>query len=97
MHACNTSDGRATSSPVVERMELPVPDNGPGLITLPHALNFCRHGGEVRHLSAEETYGHWIVWGHYACADCRRVALDATSYEPSEATIAGRRLGIAKR
>lgn len=96
MHACNISDRRETTSPVA-RMDLPLSESGPGLITLPHALNFCRHGHEVRHLTAEETFGHWIVWGHYACSDCRRVALEATSYEPKEATIAGRRLGIVKR
>jgi hypothetical protein len=78
-------------------MDLSMSDDFPGLVTLAHALNNCRHGQEVRHLTAEETGGHWIVWGHYACDDCRRVALDAMSYEPKEATIAGRRLSIAKR
>jgi hypothetical protein len=78
-------------------MDLSTPENGPGFVTLAQALNLCRHGHEVRHLTAEETAGHWIVWGHYACHACRRVALDAMSYEPKEATIAGRRLAIGKR
>jgi len=66
--------------------------------TLPRLkiLNLFEHS-DVRHLTAEETGGQWIVWGHYACNDCRRVALDAMSYEPKEATIAGRRLLIARR
>jgi hypothetical protein len=78
-------------------MDLSTPEKAPGLVTLAQALNHCRHGQEVRHLTAEETGGQWIVWGHYACDACRRVALDAMSYEPTEATIAGRRLSIARR
>jgi hypothetical protein len=78
-------------------MDLSTPEKAPGLVTLAQALNHCRHGQEVRHLTAEETGGQWIVWGHYACDACRRVALDAMSYEPTEATIEGRRLSIARR
>jgi len=73
------------------------PDVHPRTIQLNHALNFCRHGHEVRQLTVEEVLGHWIVWGHYACAHCSRVALDAYSHEPAEAEIAGRRLPILTR
>jgi hypothetical protein len=74
-----------------------LPEDRPRSVTLAHALNFCRHGREVGVLTSEETFGHWIIWGHYACPDCRQVALDVTTHEPSEATIGGRNLPIRKR
>ncbi|MGE0159499.1 MAG: hypothetical protein AB7T31_08790 [Gemmatimonadales bacterium] len=77
-------------------MDLTFPESGPP-ITLSHALSFCRHGREIRELSTEETYGHWVVWGHYACSECERVALDASTHEPTVALIAGRRLRVSKR
>jgi hypothetical protein len=68
----------------------------PHTIRLNHSLNFCRHGHEVRDLSAQAALGHWIVWGHYACPYCEQVALDALDEEPQEAVIAGRRLPIQR-
>ena len=78
-------------------MDLPISDSALRPVTLAHALNHCRHGREVRNLTTEETFGAWVIWGQYACPDCEHVALDATSFEPLEATIAGRRLKISRR
>jgi len=66
-------------------------------IQLNQQLNFCRHGHEVRHVTAQATLGHWILWGHYACPQCEQVALDALNEEPHEALIAGRRLPVEIR
>jgi len=65
-------------------------------VRLNEALNLCRHGHEVRNLSAQRGLGHWIVWGDYGCSECRQVALDAFPDEPAEATLAGRRLPIRR-
>jgi hypothetical protein len=78
-------------------MDLPISDSGLRPVALAHALNSCRHGREMRDLTTEETFGAWVIWGHYACPECVRVALDATNFEPHEAMIAGRRLKISRR
>jgi hypothetical protein len=78
-------------------MDLPIPESDLRPVTLAHALNHCRHGHEVRDLTTEETFGAWVIWGRYACPECGHVALDATTFEPHEATIAGKRLKISRR
>ena len=78
-------------------MDLPIPESGAPPVEISYALNYCRHGREVRQLSTEETFGAWVIWGHYACPECGRIALDATTSEPREANLAGRRLEIRKR
>jgi hypothetical protein len=71
-----------------------MPPDGPSQITLPRDLNLCRHGKELRRLSAQVSLGRWLVWGHYACADCPTVVLDHFEEMPDEALIAGRLLPI---
>jgi hypothetical protein len=53
-----------------------------GVITLDNALGQCRHGAEVRDFSAKEGPTGWVIWGHYACAACRTVALHVASTHP---------------
>ena len=107
MHQRDTSSGagprdfraqrKSPDSPDEASTGTPVQLHDPGTISLHHALNFCRHGHEVRDLSTQGALGHWVIWGHYACPQCQQVALDAIDEEPKVATIAGRRLQIARR
>lgn len=78
-------------------MDLPTSEPALPPVNLAQALNYCRHGREVRDLTTEETFGAWVIWGRYACPDCGHVALDATNFEPHEATIAGKLLKISRR
>ena len=67
------------------------------IVSIPHELNFCRHGQEVRRLTTHESLGRWIVWGHYACSHCRTMVFDHFEERPREALIAGRRLPVHPR
>jgi hypothetical protein len=67
------------------------------IVSVPHELNYCRHGKEVRHITANESLGRWVVWGHYACEHCRTVAMDHFADLPEAVVVAGRRLAVHPR
>lgn len=64
------------------------------VISLNNTFSHCRHGTEVRDVSAREGPDGWVVWGHYACRQCDRVALLVTSSRPRAVTFSGRMLPV---
>jgi hypothetical protein len=66
-----------------------------GVIQLNDALGHCRHGAEIQDFSAKESPGAgWVIWGHYACAVCRVMALHVASTRPQSVQINGRRFPV---
>ena len=57
----------------------------------------CRHGYELRRLSAERAEKGWLVWGHYGCVECARVAFELCAERPTDALVAARRFKVQSR
>jgi hypothetical protein len=66
-------------------------------IVLPPELISCRHGMEIRHVTTHKSLSRWLLWGHYACPDCRTMILDHFTSPPMEVIIAGRLLLVHAR
>ena len=71
-------------------------DSGP-TVTLPPELSSCRHGLDLCHLTTHKSLGRWLLWGHYACSECRTVILAHFQDPPTDAVIEGRLLPIHAR
>ncbi len=63
-------------------------------VVLHHGFNLCRHGRELRRLTATSMSDRWLTWGQYACRDCRRMMLGGSDERPDEVLIAGQRLPV---
>jgi hypothetical protein len=68
----------------------------PRVVDLPGALISCRHGNEVERVTAEQSITGWLMWGHYTCDQCERVAFHYVRERPDEARIGTWRLAIAR-
>ena len=66
----------------------------PDVITLHDDFSHCRPGTEVRDVSAKEGTEGWVIWGHYACLTCDKVALRVTATLPHAVKINGRMLPV---
>jgi hypothetical protein len=64
------------------------------IISLSSTFSHCRHGIEVRDVSAKEGPDGWVVWGHYACPQCDKIALLVTSSRPQAVTLSDRMLPV---
>jgi hypothetical protein len=65
-----------------------------GVFRLNHAFSRCRHGHEIRDVSAKAAGDGWLIWGHYACRQCDSVALDHVLETPRVAMVGERKLPI---
>ena len=72
------------------------PDPTP-TVTLAPELCSCRHGFELCHLTTHKSLGRWLLWGHYACGQCRTVILAHFPDPPTEAVIEGRLVPVHAR
>jgi hypothetical protein len=67
----------------------------PRVVELPRALRFCRHGRDVERVTAGQSLGGWLIWGHYGCDQCERVAFHYMKDRPDEVIVGTQRLPIA--
>ena len=65
-----------------------------GVIDLREAFNRCRHGIELRDVSAQQGADGWVIWGHYSCPQCNRVALHVSGEVPRAVNVSGRMMPV---
>jgi hypothetical protein len=74
--------------------EQPAISMPPGVIALREIFGQCRHGVELRDVSAQEGPDGWVIWGHYSCQQCNKVALHVSGETPRAVTVSGRLLPV---
>jgi len=65
-----------------------------GVIALRETFDRCRHGIELRDVSAQQSADGWVIWGHYSCQECSKVALHVSGEVPRAVNVNGRMIPV---
>ena len=66
----------------------------PDVIALRETFEQCRHGNALRDVSAQQGPDGWVIWGHYSCQQCNKVALHVSGVPPQAVNVSGRLMPV---